>query len=74
MGVEIESVFSAKSTFSSTWSMSTSATWNSEVTKKVSVEVPPGTKKEVYQLTGYYGENKNKYRVASSHLFLRDNR
>ena len=70
IGVEIESVFSAKASFSSTWSMSTSATWNSEITKKVSVEVPPGTKKDIYQLTGYYGEDKNKYRVASSHLFF----
>ena len=72
MGVEIESVFNAKASFSDTWSTSTSATWSSQVTKKVSVEVPPGTIKKIYQLTGYYGEGRNKYRVASNHLFFED--
>ena len=70
MGVEIESIFSAKSSFSSTWRISVSTTWNSEASKTVSVEVSPGTKKEIYQLTGYYGEEENKYRVASDHLFF----
>ena len=70
MGVEIESIFSAKTSLSSTWSESNSATWSSEVTKTVAVEVSPGTKKEIYQLTGYYGEDTNKYRVCSDHLFF----
>ena len=72
MGVEIESVFNAKASESVTWSTSTSATWSSEVTRKVSIEVPPGTIKKIYQLTGYYGEGRNKYRVASNHLFFED--
>ena len=70
MGVEIESIFSAKTTLSSTWSESNSATWSSEVTKTVSIEVSPGTKKEIYQLTGYYGEETNRYRVSSHYLFF----
>ena len=70
MGVEIESIFSAKTTVSSTWSESNSSTWSSEETKTVAVEVPPGTKKQIYQLTGYYGEETNTYRVSSDHLFF----
>ena len=70
MGVEIESIFSAKTTVSSTWSESNSSTWSSEETRTVSVEVPPGTKKQIYQLTGYYGEETNTYKVSSDHLFF----
>ena len=72
MGVEIESVFNAKASFSDTWKTSTSQTWSSQVTKKVSIEIPPGTILKISQLTGYYGEGRNKYRVASNHLFFED--
>ena len=70
IGEEIKSIFSAKTSFSSTWSKSTSSTWSNEIIKTVKVEVKPGTKKEIYQLTGYYGEDANKYTVSSNHLFF----
>ena len=73
MGIEIESAFStfrATMTISSAWSTSKSETWSSEKSRTVTVQVAPGTVKKIYQLTGYYGEGDNQYRVASNHLFF----
>ena len=70
MGFEIESIFSAKTSFSATWTASTSETWNSQTSRKVAVEVPPGTIKKIYQLTGNYGEEANKYTVTSNNLYF----
>lgn len=71
MSMEIQDIFvSAKMSFSAAWSTSTSTTWNIETTSKVTVTVPPGTKKEVYQLTGFYGEGQNEYAVRSNHLYF----
>ena len=66
MGLEIKSIFSAKTSFSATWEQSTSITWTKETSRTVKVTVNPGTVKKIYQLQGYYGP----FRVASNHLFF----
>ena len=66
MGVEIKSIFSAKTSLSSTWEQSSSTTWSSEVSRTVKVSVDPGTIKKIYQLQGTYGP----YNVASNQLYF----
>ena len=66
IGAEIEGIFSAKTSMSSTWEQSSSTTWSSEVSKEVGVSVRPGTIKKIYQLRGSYGP----YSIASNHLFF----
>ena len=71
ISLEIQKAFvSAKVSLSSTWSSSSSTTWNQSITKKVSVEVAPNTIKKIYQLTGFYGEDANQFQVKSSHLYF----
>ena len=66
MGLEIKSIFSAKSSHSATWEQSTSTTWSKEISRTVEVTVDPGTVKKIYQLQGSYGP----FDVASSHLYF----
>ena len=66
MGLEIKSIFSAKTSFSATWEQSTSTTWSKETSRTVEVTVNPGTIKKIYQLQGSYGP----FEVASNHLFF----
>lgn len=70
IGVEIESVFTSKTSLSASWSQSNSSTWSSEQSRTVEVAVNPGTVKKIYQLTGYYGTGPNGFKVASNHLFF----
>ena len=66
MGLEIKSIFSAKTSFSATWARSTSTTWTKETSRTVEVTVKLGTVKKIYQLQGTYGP----FKVSSNHLFF----